>query len=217
MQSSSSCAAEGGMPVPKDYNSLLNTGRIKPTALESVLGRGSFNATSSSRQYDHFINNSRGLASYATAVCEAWRRFQVATAGHLSDADTRVMQQEAEAASGSQKELMAFLDHVNYSRLENEAMPLGNTVPIDELKDLVPVAELSLPAFKLVTGSYDPRSLKPTLVEFKTMRYGVKYTAVPRATAVDRFGRALIGHVQWGLAVRDAAWHNTEPGQKGPL
>eukprot|EP00873_Tetraselmis_striata_P011022 jgi/Tetstr1/431286/TSEL_020981.t1 len=88
---------------------------------------------------------------------------------------------------------------------------------MDELKDLVPDAELSLPAFNVVTGSYDPRSLKSTLLKFKTMRYGVKYTAVPRATAVDRFERSLLGDIQRGLAARDAAWHNTEPGQKGPL
>eukprot|EP00873_Tetraselmis_striata_P019600 jgi/Tetstr1/439864/TSEL_028275.t1 len=61
------------------------------------------------------------------------------------------------------------------------------------------------------------RSLKPTLMEFKTMRCGVKYTAVSRATAVDRFQSTLLGDMQRGLAVRDAAWHNTEPGQKGPL
>eukprot|EP00873_Tetraselmis_striata_P019470 jgi/Tetstr1/439734/TSEL_028153.t1 len=77
--------------------------------------------------------------------------------------------------------------------------------------------ELSLPAFDVVTGSYDPRSFKSTLVEFKTMRYGVKYTAVPGATAVDRFERSMLGDIQRGLAARDAAWHNTEPGQKGPL
>eukprot|EP00873_Tetraselmis_striata_P043105 jgi/Tetstr1/463369/TSEL_008291.t1 len=65
--------------------------------------------------------------------------------------------------------------------LFQQAVPLGNTVPRDELKDLVPDAELSLPAFNVVTGSYDPRSLKSTLLEFKTMRYGIKYTAVPRA------------------------------------
>eukprot|EP00873_Tetraselmis_striata_P003938 jgi/Tetstr1/424202/TSEL_014808.t1 len=151
------------------------------------------------------------------------------------------MEREVEAASGSQKELTAFLDQANNSRLRNEiilpstehnpvivdlygdalmnlpapgdahwrvqhdaiadafrdhcvhdlgiavrrevddlfpqAVPLGNTVPRDELKDLVPDAELSLPAFNVVTGSYDPRSLKSTLLEFKTMRYGVKYTS----------------------------------------
>eukprot|EP00873_Tetraselmis_striata_P007948 jgi/Tetstr1/428212/TSEL_018253.t1 len=121
----------------------------------------------------------------------------------------------------------AFRDHcVHYlgiavrrevDDLFQQAVPLGNTVPMDELKDLVPDAELSLPAFNVVTGSYDPRSLKSTLLEFKTMRYGVKHTAVPRATAVDRFERSLLGDIQWGLAARDAAWHNTEPGQKGPL
>eukprot|EP00873_Tetraselmis_striata_P041210 jgi/Tetstr1/461474/TSEL_006580.t2 len=57
-----------------------------------------------------------------------------------------------------------------------------------------------------------------TLLEFKTMRYGVKYTAVPRATyGCHRFERSLLGDIQGGLAARDAAWHNAEPGQKGPL
>eukprot|EP00873_Tetraselmis_striata_P006646 jgi/Tetstr1/426910/TSEL_017123.t1 len=83
--------------------------------------------------------------------------------------------------------------------LFQQAVPLGNTVPRNELKDLVPDAELSLPAFSILTGSYDTRSLKPTLREFKTMRrYGVKYTAVPRATAADRFERSLLGDVHGG-------------------
>eukprot|EP00873_Tetraselmis_striata_P040596 jgi/Tetstr1/460860/TSEL_006019.t1 len=326
-----------------------NSGTNTPTPgffdphLGSVLGRGSFNANSSARQYDHFLNDAHGSDSYAAEMREAWSRLQAATAGHLGDADARQMEREVEAASGSQKELTAFLDHANNSRLRNEvcalpatcrerilfnqldaasgmwtvaiptartamtphelrevaagyfflpspclapvvgcqiilpstepnpvivdlygdalmnlpapgdahwrvqhdaiadafrdhcvhdlgiavrrevddlfqqAVPLGNTVPRDELKDLVPDAELSLPAFNVVTGSYDPRSLKSTLLEFKTMRYGVKYTSVPRATAVDRFERSLLGDIQRGLAARDAAWHNTEPGQKGPL
>eukprot|EP00873_Tetraselmis_striata_P041733 jgi/Tetstr1/461997/TSEL_007068.t1 len=326
-----------------------NSGTNTPTPgffdpqLGSVLGRGSFNATSSARQYDHFLNDAHGSDSYAAEMREAWGRLQAATAGHLGDADARQMEREVEAASGSQKELTAFLDQANNSRLRNEvcalpatcrerilfnqldaasgmwavaiptartamtphelrevaagyfflpspclapvvgcqiilpstehnpvivdlygdalmnlpapgdahwrvqhdaiadafrdhcvhdlgiavrrevddlfqqAVPLGNTVPRDELKDLVPDAELSLPAFNVVTGSYDPRSLKSTLLEFKTMRYGVKYTSVPRATAADRFERSLLGDIQRGLAARDAAWHNTEPGHKGPL
>eukprot|EP00873_Tetraselmis_striata_P004220 jgi/Tetstr1/424484/TSEL_015012.t1 len=326
-----------------------NSGTNTPTPgffdpqLGSVLGRGSFNANSSARQYDHFLNDAHGSDSYAAEMREAWGRLQTATAGHLGDADARQMEREVEAASGSQKELTAFLDQANNSRLRNEvcalpatcrerilfnqldaasgmwtvaiptartamtphelrevaagyfflpspclapvvgcqiilpstehnpvivdlygdalmnlpapgdahwrvqhdaiadafrdhcvhdlgiavrrevddlfqqAVPLGNTVPRDELKDLVPDAELSLPAFNVVTGSYDPRSLKSTLLEFKTMRYGVKYTSVPRATAVDRFERSLLGDIQRGLAARDAAWHNTEPGHKGPL
>jgi len=44
----------------------------------------------------------------------------VATAGHLSIADARVMEREAEAASGSQ-ELTAFLDQAN-SRPRNEEL-----------------------------------------------------------------------------------------------
>eukprot|EP00873_Tetraselmis_striata_P007226 jgi/Tetstr1/427490/TSEL_017616.t1 len=144
--------------------------------LESVLGRGSFNATSSARRYDPFLNDARGSATYAAAVREAWGRLHMANGGHLGDADARVvMKREAEAASGSQKELTAFLDHANKFRLQNE---------VDELKDMVPDEELSLPAFNVVTGSYDPRSLKSTLREFKTTRDGLtKPTA--RALATD--------------------------------
>eukprot|EP00873_Tetraselmis_striata_P045894 jgi/Tetstr1/466158/TSEL_010719.t1 len=279
-----------------------NSGTNTPTPgffdpqLGSVLGRGSFNANSSARQYDHFLNDAHGSDSYAAEMREAWGRLQAATAGHLGDADARKMEREVEAASGSQKELTAFLDQASNSRLRNEvcalpatcrerilfnqldaasgmwtvaiptarttmtphelrevaagyfflpspclapvvgcqiilpstehnpvivdlygdalmnlpapgdahwrvqhdaiadafrnqcvhdlgiavrrevddlfqqAVPLGNTVPRDELKDLVPDAELSLPAVNVVTGSYDPRSLKSTLLEFKTMR-----------------------------------------------
>eukprot|EP00873_Tetraselmis_striata_P040843 jgi/Tetstr1/461107/TSEL_006246.t1 len=268
-----------------------NSGTNTPThgffdpQLGSVLGRGSFNATSSARQYDHFLNDAHGSDSYAAEMREAWGRLQAATAGHLSDADARVMEREAEAASGSQEELTAFLDMANNSRLRNkvcallatcreriffdqldaasgmwivaiptartvttphelrevaagyfflpslcvapvvgsqiilpstehnpvtvdmygdallnipahgdahwrvqhdaivdafhdhcvhdmgivvrrevidlfqQAVPLGNTVPGDELKDLVADAEISLPAFNVATGSYDPRSL----------------------------------------------------------
>eukprot|EP00873_Tetraselmis_striata_P021166 jgi/Tetstr1/441430/TSEL_029676.t1 len=292
-----------------------NSGTNTPTPgfcdpqLGSVLGRGSFNATSSARQYDHVLNDAHGSDSYAAEMREAWGRLQAATAGHLGDADARQMEREVEAASGSQKELTAFLDQANNSRLRNEvcalhatcrerilfnqldaasgmwtvAIPTARTAMTPhELREvaagyfflpspcLAPVVgcqvilpstehnpvivdlygdalmnlpapgdahwrvqhdaiadafrdhcvhdlELSLPAFNVVTGSYDPRSLKSTLLEFKTMRYGVKYTSVPGATAVDRFERSLLGDIQRGLAARDAAWHNTEPGQKGPL
>eukprot|EP00873_Tetraselmis_striata_P008102 jgi/Tetstr1/428366/TSEL_018401.t1 len=44
--------------------------------------------------------------------------------------------------------------------LFQQAVPLGNTVPRDEVKDLVPDAKLSLPAFNVVTGSYDPPELE---------------------------------------------------------
>eukprot|EP00873_Tetraselmis_striata_P010919 jgi/Tetstr1/431183/TSEL_020895.t1 len=57
-----------------------------------------------------------------------------------------------------------------------------------------------------------------TLPECKTMRYGVKYIAVARTTAVERFESFLLGDIKRGLAARDAAtWHNTEPRQKGRL
>eukprot|EP00873_Tetraselmis_striata_P044426 jgi/Tetstr1/464690/TSEL_009441.t1 len=70
----------------------------------------------------------------------------------------------------------AFRDHFVYDLgivevrrevddLLQQAKPIGNTVPKDELKDLEPDAELSLPAFNVVTGSYDPQSLKFTLLE----------------------------------------------------
>eukprot|EP00873_Tetraselmis_striata_P011835 jgi/Tetstr1/432099/TSEL_021570.t1 len=96
------------------------------------------------------------LPSYAAAVGKAWGRPHAATTGHLNDADARVMEREAEAASGSQKELTAFVDQANNSRLQNEAVPLGNTVPSAELKDMMPDAELSLSAFNVVTGNCDP-------------------------------------------------------------
>eukprot|EP00873_Tetraselmis_striata_P020362 jgi/Tetstr1/440626/TSEL_028936.t1 len=329
-----------------------NSGTNTPTPgffdpqLGSVLGRGSFNATSSARQYDHFLNDAHGSDSYAAEMREAWGRLQAATAGHLGDADARVMEREVAATSGSQKELTALLDQANNSRLRNEvcalpatcrerilfnqldaasgmwtvaiptartvmtphelrevaagyfflpnpclapvvgsqsillstehnpvtvdlygdalmnlpahgdahwrvqhdaiadafrdhcvrdlgiavrrevddlfkqAVPLGNTVPRDELKDLMPDAELSLPASNVVTGSYDPRSLLEVHaagVQDYAVRGQVHCSAPGHATAVDRFERFLLGDIQRGLAPRDAAWHNTEPGQKGPL
>eukprot|EP00873_Tetraselmis_striata_P026833 jgi/Tetstr1/447097/TSEL_034535.t1 len=95
--------------------------------------------------------------------------------------------------------------------LFQQSVHIGNIVRRDELKDLVPDAKLSLSAFNVVTGSCDFRNLRPAPREFKTIRCGVKYTAVPRATAVDRFERFQLGDIQWGIAVRDATWHNTEP------
>eukprot|EP00873_Tetraselmis_striata_P019060 jgi/Tetstr1/439324/TSEL_027763.t1 len=87
-----------------------NSGTNTPTPgffdpqLGSVHGRGSFNTTSSARhRYDHFLNDARGSGSYAAAMREEWGRLQAATAGHLSDANARVMEREAEAASGSQR------------------------------------------------------------------------------------------------------------------
>eukprot|EP00873_Tetraselmis_striata_P019142 jgi/Tetstr1/439406/TSEL_027840.t1 len=160
------------------------------------------------------------------------------------DADAHVIEREAEAASGWQKELSAFLDHANSSRLQNEvdtlpvscrerilfgqlnaasdmqmvAIPTARTVmTLHELRE-VAAAELSLPAFNVVTGSYDHGPMEPTLLEIKTMPYMSKYNAVPPATAVDRFERsAPLGDIHQGLAMRDAACHNTETGQNGPL
>eukprot|EP00873_Tetraselmis_striata_P042149 jgi/Tetstr1/462413/TSEL_007419.t1 len=109
---------------------LKGAGIRRMTTLESVLGRGNFNATSPARRYDHFLNDARGPASYAAAVREVWGRLLAATGGHLGDAGARVMEREAEAASGSQKELMArptFLDQANNSRLQNEVCALPVT------------------------------------------------------------------------------------------
>eukprot|EP00873_Tetraselmis_striata_P002360 jgi/Tetstr1/422624/TSEL_013430.t1 len=63
------------------------------------------------RRYDHFLNDARGSAGYAAAVREAWDRLHAATACHLSeDADARVIELKAKAASGLQNELTVFLD-----------------------------------------------------------------------------------------------------------
>eukprot|EP00873_Tetraselmis_striata_P008327 jgi/Tetstr1/428591/TSEL_018584.t1 len=110
-----------------------NSGTNTPTPgffdpqLGSVLGRGSFNATSSARRYDHLLNDAHGSDSYAAEMREAWGRLQAATAGHLGDADARVMEREVEAASGSQKEPTAILDQANNSRLRNEVCALPVT------------------------------------------------------------------------------------------
>eukprot|EP00873_Tetraselmis_striata_P041413 jgi/Tetstr1/461677/TSEL_006777.t1 len=72
-----------------------NSGTNTPTPgffdpqLGSVLGRGSFNATSSARQYGHFLNDAHESDSYAAEMREAWGRLQAATADHLGDADAR--------------------------------------------------------------------------------------------------------------------------------
>eukprot|EP00873_Tetraselmis_striata_P044669 jgi/Tetstr1/464933/TSEL_009667.t1 len=237
--------------------------------LGSVLGRGSFNATSSARRYDHFLNDAHESDSYAAAIdarvaiptartVMTPHEMREVAAGYfflpspclapvvgsqiilpstkhnpvtvdLYDDAFMNLPAPGDAHWRVQHDAIAdaFREHCVHDLgiavrremddLFQQAVPLGNTVPMDELKDLVPDAELSLPAFNVVTGSYDPCSLKSTLLEFKTMRYGVKYTAMPRATAVDRFERSLLGDIQRGLAARYAAWHHTEPGQKGPL
>eukprot|EP00873_Tetraselmis_striata_P022995 jgi/Tetstr1/443259/TSEL_031293.t1 len=57
--------------------------------------------------------------------------------------------------------------------LFQQAVPLGDTVPMDELHNMVSDAELFLPpAFNVVTESCDSRSLKSKLLEVKTMRTG---------------------------------------------
>eukprot|EP00873_Tetraselmis_striata_P007198 jgi/Tetstr1/427462/TSEL_001761.t1 len=115
-------------PVVTDFLAeLLHDPDPMAAELGSVLGRGSFNATSSARPYDHFLNDAHVSDSYAAAMREAWGRLQAAIAGHLSNADARVMEREVEAASGSQKELTAFLDQANTSRFQNEVCALPVT------------------------------------------------------------------------------------------
>eukprot|EP00873_Tetraselmis_striata_P038262 jgi/Tetstr1/458526/TSEL_044931.t1 len=98
------------------------------------------------------------------------KRLLLATSATYAVDARRVMEREAEAASGSQKERAAFLDSANNSRLRNECLSATPYLGIDELKDMEPDAKLSLPAFNVVTGSYDPWSLnKPTLLEFNIM------------------------------------------------
>eukprot|EP00873_Tetraselmis_striata_P041622 jgi/Tetstr1/461886/TSEL_006964.t1 len=118
--------------LPRFLTSKSGTNTLTPgffdPQLGSVLGRGSFNATSSACRYDHFLNDAaHGSDSYAAEMREAWGRLQAATAGHLGDVDARVMEREVEAASGSQKELTAFLDQANNSRLRNEVCALPVT------------------------------------------------------------------------------------------
>eukprot|EP00873_Tetraselmis_striata_P017559 jgi/Tetstr1/437823/TSEL_026463.t1 len=226
-----------------------NSGTNTPTPgffdpqLGSVLGRGSFNATSSARQHAHFLNDAHGSDSYAAEMREAERILfnQLDAASGMwtmAIPTARIAMTPHELREvaagyflppslclapvvGSQIILPSTEHNPVTIDLYGDALmnlpALETLTGVDELKDLVPDAELSLPAFNVVTGSSDPRSLKSTLLEFKTIRYGVKYTAVPRATAVDRFERSLLGDIQRGLAARDAAWHSTEPGQKGPL
>eukprot|EP00873_Tetraselmis_striata_P001906 jgi/Tetstr1/422170/TSEL_013023.t1 len=122
------CCMNAILPRSLTRNSGTNTptpGFFDPQ-LGSVLGRGSFNATSSARQYDHFLNDAHGSDSYAAEMREAWGRLQAATAGHLGDEDARQMEREV-AASGPQKELTAFLDQANNSRLRNEVCALPAT------------------------------------------------------------------------------------------
>eukprot|EP00873_Tetraselmis_striata_P041912 jgi/Tetstr1/462176/TSEL_007241.t1 len=92
--------------------------------LESLLGRGSLTATSSDRQFGHFLNVASGSASYAAVVREAWGLLQAA----IANADARMLEREAEVALGSQKELTTLLDyHVNNSWLQTGVCTLPVT------------------------------------------------------------------------------------------
>eukprot|EP00873_Tetraselmis_striata_P012858 jgi/Tetstr1/433122/TSEL_022454.t1 len=176
--------------------------------LGSVLGRGSFNATSSARQYDHYLNDAHGSDSYAAEMRKAERILfnQLDAASGMwtvaiPTARTAMTPQELREVAagylllpspclapviGSQIILPstehnpvtvdlygdalinlsapedahwrvqhdaiadAFRDHCVHDLgiavrrevddLFQQAVPLGNTVPRDELKDLVPDA-----------------------------------------------------------------------------
>eukprot|EP00873_Tetraselmis_striata_P007676 jgi/Tetstr1/427940/TSEL_018015.t1 len=74
-------------PVVTDFLAeLLHDPNPMAAELGSVLGGGSFNATSSARRYDHFLNDAHGSDSYAAEMREAWGSLQAATACHLGDA-----------------------------------------------------------------------------------------------------------------------------------
>eukprot|EP00873_Tetraselmis_striata_P015979 jgi/Tetstr1/436243/TSEL_025086.t1 len=61
-------------PVVTDFLAeLLHDPDPMAAELGSVLGRGSFNATSSARRYDHFLNDTHGSDSYAAEMREAER------------------------------------------------------------------------------------------------------------------------------------------------
>eukprot|EP00873_Tetraselmis_striata_P000478 jgi/Tetstr1/420742/TSEL_011819.t1 len=96
--------------LTRNFDTNTLTPSFFDSPLESILGRGSFNATSSARRYDHFLNDAHMSGRYAAAVREAWSRLHAAIAGHLSAAIACVIERGADAASGSQKELAAFLD-----------------------------------------------------------------------------------------------------------
>eukprot|EP00873_Tetraselmis_striata_P035421 jgi/Tetstr1/455685/TSEL_042493.t1 len=66
--------SEDAMASANSDNNTPNPGFFD-SQLESVLGRGSFNATPSARPYDHFLNDPRGSAGYAAVVSEAWGAF----------------------------------------------------------------------------------------------------------------------------------------------
>eukprot|EP00873_Tetraselmis_striata_P027653 jgi/Tetstr1/447917/TSEL_035225.t1 len=152
-------------PVVTDFLSeLLHDPDPMAAELGSVLGRGSFNATSSARQYDHFLNDAHGSDSYAAEMCEAWGRLQAATASHLGDADARVMEREVvEAASGSQKELTAFLDQANNSRLRNEVCALPATcrerILFNQLDAASGMWTVAIPTARTVMTPHEPREV----------------------------------------------------------
>eukprot|EP00873_Tetraselmis_striata_P025596 jgi/Tetstr1/445860/TSEL_033500.t1 len=121
--------------------------------LESLLGRGNFNATSSVRQYDHVLNDAGGSARYTAAVRHA------ATVGHLSNADARVM--EREAASGSQKELAEFLYHANNYRIQNEVGTLPVTcmerILFGQLDEASGMWTVAIPTVRTVMSPHELR------------------------------------------------------------
>eukprot|EP00873_Tetraselmis_striata_P042402 jgi/Tetstr1/462666/TSEL_000694.t1 len=233
-------------PDPMPAEVLDNSGTNTPTPgffdpqLGSVLGRGSFNATSSARQYDHFLNDAHGSDSYAAEMREAWGRLQAASAGHLGDADARHMEREVEAASGSQKELAAFLDQANNSRLRNEVCALPATcrerILFNQLDTASGMWTVAIPTARTAMNPHELREVaagyfflpSPCLAPVVGCQIILPSTEHNPVT-VDLYGDALMnlpapGDAHWRVqhdaiadAFRDHYVHDLEPGQKGPL
>eukprot|EP00873_Tetraselmis_striata_P016160 jgi/Tetstr1/436424/TSEL_025254.t1 len=161
----------------------------------------------------------------------------------------RVMEREAEAASGSQKDLTAFLDQVNNSRLRNEVCALPVTcrerILFNQLDAALGMRTVAIPTARTVMTPHELREVAAgyfflpspcltLLVGSQIILLSTEHNPV----IVDLYGDALMNlkapgdahrrvqhdaianafrdHCVHDLA-RDAAWHNTEPGQKDPL
>eukprot|EP00873_Tetraselmis_striata_P000157 jgi/Tetstr1/420421/TSEL_011536.t1 len=76
---------------------------------------------------NHFLNDARGSASFAAAARKAWGAFKRLLQANSTMRTPTWWSGGAEAASGTQKELTAFLDQANNSCLQNEVGTLHVT------------------------------------------------------------------------------------------